>query len=105
MNTFKIALANLQFPPTPDDSVRLAAKATQDAAAQGAEIVCFPECYVPGYRAPGKGVPPPDARFLDDAWMTLASAAARARITVVLGTERVVDGALRATRRLRPAEI
>jgi predicted amidohydrolase len=97
MNTFRIALANIQFPPTPDDSVRLAANAIQDAAAQGAEIVCFPECYVPGYRAPGKGVPPPDARFLDDAWMTLASAAARARITIVLGTERVVDGALRAT--------
>lgn len=45
----------------------------------------------------GKGVPPPDAAFLERAWASIAAAAAKANIAVVLGTERVVDGALLAT--------
>jgi predicted amidohydrolase len=43
----------------------------------------------------GKQVPPPDPVFLERAWSDVASAAARANIAVVIGTERVVDGALR----------
>jgi predicted amidohydrolase len=52
---------------------------------------------VPGYRAVGKAVPPPDPGFLSHAWASIATAAAAARITVVLGTERIVDGGLRIT--------
>jgi predicted amidohydrolase len=40
-------------------------------------------------------LPPPDAAFLDDAWSTIARAAAAAAIAVILGTERIVDGAPR----------
>ncbi|MGC2330504.1 MAG: nitrilase-related carbon-nitrogen hydrolase [Candidatus Acidiferrales bacterium] len=40
---------------------------------------------------------PPDSEFLARAWSTLAAAAGEANIAVVLGTERIVDGALRAT--------
>ncbi len=64
---------------------------------KGARIICFPECFVPGYRGIGKAVPPPDPEFLERAWSAIALAAAKADITVVLGTERLVDGALVAT--------
>jgi predicted amidohydrolase len=42
-------------------------------------------------------VPPPDPAFLERAWSALGAAAAKANIVVILGTERVVDGALLAT--------
>jgi predicted amidohydrolase len=60
MNSFRIALANLRFPATPEESVALAERAIAQAAVEGAAIVCFPECFVPGYRGMGKIVPPPD---------------------------------------------
>jgi len=97
MSMFRIALANLPFPATPDESVTLAAQAIAQASLAGAALICFPECYVPGYRAPGKPVPPPNPAFLEHACAAIAAAAAKAGIVVVLGTERIVDGALLAT--------
>ena len=93
----RIALANLRFPTTPDESVRLAVDAIETAGGSRADIICFPECFVPGYRGPGKGIPAPDASFLHSAWSSIAAAARRANVAVVLGTERVVDGAPMAT--------
>lgn len=75
----------------------LAKKAIEHAAVEQATIVCFPECYVPGYRSPGRQVPPPDAAFLERAWSTIAETAAASNVAVVLGTERLVDGAPRIT--------
>ena len=97
MNMFRIALANIRFPATPEESVALAEQAIAQASGEGAGIVCFPECFVPGYRAKGKAIPPPDPAFLERASAAIAAAAAKAGIAVVLGTERVVDGALLAT--------
>jgi predicted amidohydrolase len=96
MDPFRIALANIGFPASPEDSVALAVRAIAQASVKDARLICFPECFVPGYRV-GKSVPPPDREFLERAWSIIAGAAARARITVVLGTERFVDGALTAT--------
>lgn len=84
-----MALANVPFPATREESVRLAEEAVARASIERAHIVCFPECFVPGYRGINKGVPPPDPAFLDRAWSTIASAAAQANVTVILGTERV----------------
>lgn len=93
MNTFRIALANIRFPATREESVALAQQAIAEATRGGAEIVCFPECFVPGYRASNKHVAPPDTAFLEHAWSTIAATAADANMTVILGTERVVgDG-------------
>lgn len=97
MSTVRIALANVRQPESLEDSVRLAVRAVEDAAAGGAEIVCFPECFVPGYRAVGRPLPAPDAESLERAWGEIARAAAKGRVAVVLGTERLVDGALVAT--------
>jgi predicted amidohydrolase len=97
MHPVRIALANLRFPATPEESVALAAQAIDQAAMLGARVLCFPECFVPGYRAPGKDVPPPDRGFLERAWSTIARAAGKGRVTVILGTERLADGGLLAT--------
>jgi predicted amidohydrolase len=93
-NTIRIALASVRFPGSPEESVTLAQTAIAQASAQGAEIICFPECFVPGYRGLGKVVPPPDASFLERAWASIADAAGKGNIAVVLGTERIVDGAV-----------
>jgi predicted amidohydrolase len=95
MSLFRIALANLPFPRTPDESIALAEDAIAQASVERADLICFPECFIPGYRCMGKQVPPPDPVFLERAWSVLAAAAGKANIAVVLGTERVVDGALR----------
>jgi predicted amidohydrolase len=97
MSTIRIALANIRCATTPDESVALAQEAIVQASVEKAFVVCFPECYVPGYRAPGKILPPPDAAFLERAWSGIAEAAAAANVAVVLGTERLVDGAPRIT--------
>ena len=91
MGIFRIALANLRFPATRDESVTLAEQAILQASIERAEIICFPECFVPGYRGMNKQVAPPDAAFLDRAWSTIAAAAAKANVAVILGTERIAD--------------
>ena len=97
MNTIRIALANIRYPATPEESVTLAGQAIAEAAVERADFICFPECFVPGYRGIGKPVPPADPGFLERAWSAIQAAAAKAPITVVLGTERVVNEALFAT--------
>jgi predicted amidohydrolase len=97
MSTIRIALANLRFPATPAESITLAENAIAQAGLEGAAIVCFPECFIPGYRGMGKTVPPADPVFLERAWSTIALAAAKANLAVVLGTERFVAGALSIT--------
>lgn len=95
MSRFRIALANLRFPATREESVALAQNAIADASAAGAGLIAFPECYVPGYRLGTRGVLPADPAFLDRAWSSLAAACAAAKLVAVVGTERVVEGALR----------
>jgi len=97
VNTFRIALANIRFPETPEESVALAEKTIAEAAKERANIVCFPECAVPGYRGLGKQVAPADAAFLERAWSAIAKAAAEADLPVILGTERFIDGRLLIT--------
>ena len=97
MNTVRIALANIGFPATREESVTLAAKAIVEASHGGAEIICFPECVVPGYRGLNKKVLPPDPAFLERAWSSIAAAAAQANLAVILGTERLIGDALVAT--------
>lgn len=97
MDAFRIALANLRFPATASDSVTLAEQAVAQASLEHAEIICFPECFIPGYRDLGKRVAPPDPVFLERAWSAIAASAKKAGIAVVLGTERMVDRALLIT--------
>jgi predicted amidohydrolase len=97
MTMFRLALANVPVAATANESVVLAQRAIGAAAAAGAELVCFPESYVPGYRAPGTPIAPPDADFLERAWSAIAAAAAKGNVAVILGTERLVEAGLLIT--------
>jgi predicted amidohydrolase len=94
LSALRIALANLQFPATREESIALAERAIAQAARERVDLVCFPECFVPGYRSTDRHIAPPDPAFLERAWSTVAAAAAKADVAVVLGTERVVGPAL-----------
>ncbi|HOC12734.1 MAG TPA: carbon-nitrogen hydrolase family protein [Propionicimonas sp.] len=97
MSSLRIALACLPFPESPDASVTAAVAAIAEASAAGAGLVCFPECFVPGYRALGAPVPVMPAEWLATAHTTIADAARASGVAVVLGTERYVGDALRIT--------
>jgi predicted amidohydrolase len=93
-NLVRIALANIRVPATPSESVLLATLAIAEAGRRGALVICFPECFIPGYRWPGVANPPPDRAFLEQALTDVASAAKEAGVTVILGTERVTHRGL-----------
>jgi len=97
MSIVRIALANIRAATSPDEAVDLARAAIAQSANEDAAIICFPECYVPGYRTAGKQIPPPNAAFLEHAWSDVATAARDADVAVILGTERIVDDAPRIT--------
>ena len=99
MKTIRIALANLRAPLAREESLSLALEAICNAATGGANIVCFPECYVPGYRI-GTIVQKTDQSWLDNAWSQIDAKAAEHSIAVVLGTERIVDDKLLITARV-----
>jgi len=96
VNSIRVALANLAYPDSRDAAVADACRAIAEAGAAGAVIVCFPECYVPGYRAAGRHTLPPDGEWLAAAMAQVGEAAGRAGITAVLGAERVSDRGLHA---------
>jgi predicted amidohydrolase len=97
MSSFRIALANLSYPASPEDAVGRVLAAVQEAALAGARVICFPEAYVPGYPWPGRARKRADASFLEQAHGVVARAAGEGRIGVVLGTEREVSGKRRLT--------
>ena len=95
VNSYRIALANVPFPSSPDESITIAENAIAQAAREQASIVCFPEAFIPGLRGVGHSIPPADREFLERAWSTLARAAAASCVAVILSTERInEDGAL-----------
>jgi len=93
----RIALATPPYPVSGEQSVQIVEELIVRASERSAAIVCFPECYVPGYRGLGKTPPPPDAGFLEGAWDRVSRVAANSKIGVVLGTERLDGQALFAT--------
>ena len=97
MTTLRIALANIEIPSSPEDSVERVLRALPEAARAGARVVCFPEAYVPGYPWGERRLGPVSAAFLQDAHATIAQAAAKNNIAVVLGTERYVGDRPRLT--------
>jgi predicted amidohydrolase len=95
MTVVRIALANIPYAGSPDESVARAEAAIAEAGREEAAIVAFPESYIPGYRGETLVRPAADPAFLERAWARIEKAAASARITVALGTERHVNGKAR----------
>ncbi len=94
MRRVRIALANISYPTSRDESVRLVVDAVGKAAEHEALVVCFPECSIPGYRWPGKPVAPPDQQFLEQALAEVSTAVRRAGVAAVVGMERVTERGL-----------
>ena len=100
----RIGLANIRPAESRDESVERVLKAMASAKEQAADIVCFPECYVPGYRTVDSTMPV-DADWLEQAWATIDRRAKELGITVVLGTEHIrEDGKLMISARVTNAD-
>lgn len=97
MTTVRIALANVEIPTSPEDSVERALTAIAQAAAAGAQVVCFPEAYVPGYPWATRRPDDVTASFLQSAHERVLRAAGEHKIAVLLGTERYASHKPRIT--------
>lgn len=84
----RIGLANIRPAANRDESVHLVLEALDAARNLNADIICFPECYVPGYRVVGTTTPV-DADWLKAAWDAIDQRARELGIMVVLGTEHI----------------
>ncbi len=83
----KIALATPRVATSVDDALARIDRHIADAASQGAEIVCFPEAYLPGLRGLDFTVPEWTMATQTRAVATVAASASRHRIAVILGLE------------------
>ena len=86
-----IALASPRVARTLDDGLAKIDWLMSDAAAQRAEIVCFPEAYLPGLRGQDFDVLPFDRREQCAALTAVAGMARTHKIAAILGTERVTE--------------
>jgi N-carbamoylputrescine amidase len=62
-----------------------------EASAQGAEIVCFPEAYLPGLRGQDFDVLPFDQTTQQEVLQAVAQCAQTYKIATILGTERLIS--------------
>ena len=87
-----IALASPRIASTLDEGLEKIKRFLSEAAAQGAQIVCFPEAYIPGLRGQDFEVPPFDETQQE---RTLRAAAEWARtysVAAILGMETLSEG-------------
>lgn len=89
-----IGLASPRIAASVDEALRKIERCIADAAARGAEIVCFPEAYLPGLRVLDFEVPPFDRAQQEQALDAVARLARTHGIAVILGMERTTDAGL-----------
>ncbi|MFI5310400.1 MAG: carbon-nitrogen hydrolase family protein [Gemmatimonadales bacterium] len=76
---------------TLDDGLDRVKRLVSEASAQGAEIVCFPEAYLPGLRGQDFDVPPFDRAQQEWVLARVAECARTSAVATILGMERVTD--------------
>jgi predicted amidohydrolase len=86
-----IGLASPRVASTLDDGLERVKRLLADASAQGAEIVCFPEAYLPGLRGVEIDVPHFDQAQQERVVQTVADWARAYSVAVILGTERLTE--------------
>jgi predicted amidohydrolase len=86
-----IALASPRCAVSVDDALQKIKESMKTAMEQGAEIVCFPEAYLPGLRGLDFEVPDFDEWHQQRALELVARWAREYRVAVVLGMERLTD--------------
>src|SRR5438105_15609812 len=86
-----IALASPRIASSIDEGLDKIKKSLSEASAQGAEIVCFPEAYLPGLRGQDFEVLPFDQAQQERVLRAVAEWARAYTVTTILGTERLVE--------------
>ena len=87
-----IALASPTVATSLDDGLDKVKRLMADAAGQGAEIVCFPEAYLPGLRGVDIEVLPYDQDAQDRVLQSVTEWARTFGIATIFGMEWLVDG-------------
>src|SRR3954468_726523 len=83
----KIAIASPPFPKSVSDGLYWLDKLTKEASAQQAEIICFPESFIPGYQLTEYEVAPCSAEILRSALNSACKIAAENNIAIILPTD------------------
>ena len=99
MATIQVALANTRIPLNRQESLEIVLETMKAASSGAATLVCFPECFLPGYRI-GTKDQMPDQEWLNGAWKIIDALAGKLGISVILGTERIDEDRLMITARV-----
>ena len=86
-----VALASPRVASSLDDGLARVERCLADASAQGAEIVCFPEAYLPGLRGQDFEVFRYDRAQEERALEGVSDLARTHQVATILGMERVTD--------------
>ena len=86
-----IALASPRVASSLEEGLDKVEQCLSEAAARSAEVVCFPEAYIPGLRGLDFEVPPFDRVEQERVLRTAAELARKHRIAAVLGMEWLTD--------------
>jgi predicted amidohydrolase len=93
-SSLRIALASPSFPASIDDAVRRAGEFLAEAARRRVDIVCFPECYLPGMRGQDFDVPAPNQHEQASALEAIRAAAATHGVAAIVPMEWQSDAGL-----------
>src|SRR5438874_7648345 len=86
-----IALASPRVASTIDEGLDKIKRLMSEASVQGAEIVCFPEAYLPGLRGQDFDVCPFDERQQEQVLQTVSQWARTYAVATILGMERLTE--------------
>src|SRR6185436_5904572 len=86
-----IALASPSIATTLDDGLDKIKRLMSEASAQDAEIVCFPEAYIPGLRGQDFAVLPFDEALQERVLQTVAQWARTYAVATIFGMERLTE--------------
>jgi predicted amidohydrolase len=86
-----VGLASPRVAASLDDGLGKIDRFLREAAGRGAEIVCFPEAYLPGLRGQDFDVPPFDRADEERALQAVAESARAHAVATIMGMERITD--------------
>src|SRR5882672_4202968 len=95
-----IALASPSVASTLDEGLDKIRRLLSEASAKGAEIVCFPEAYLPGLRGQDFEVLPFDQTQQERALRAVGQWARTYKVATILGMERLMTTATRGRRQI-----